>query len=958
MAKTASTPSDQTKGTTATKTSSRRRSAASAAPVVAEKPATTKRRRTDSGPVLTSENVVAMTTGRSTRRASTAAAAAAPKNTPAAKKSPAKTSSAKKSPAATKPAESPSRAKTKSKSPASASRKSPAKSPRSPSSEDMPPPPPRLNPHPIADETDEDEDATVPIPSMMHAQSPGRGLDARAIAAELASPLQEIQGGVRVRPGDLDADLVNSYESVNLVRSDLIREFEARGEKLVALQRDNEAVAKSLADAEEAKARAEAECARWKAAKDEMERQRKVYVEEKAATSAAHDSALESAAVRAAELEAELAGANSRCAALESERAEREATAKAAEASAMESYAASGAKDAGKAAELLRRIAELEAEAAESDANLREAKLANATAESVKVELEQRLAQSEKAFGEMEAMVADAERTVSEERAAAAQARAEAASMGGAAAGVGARVQELELSLSAMRDAAKRDAELVKKAKGLEARASASTAAEERAASAEARAARAETRAKEMEAAATSDRAVVTEREQWKAAIARVPGCTAASDLADRVVRLERELAEAVGHDGEVAAQAAAATTSLIAERRRAGEAESERDIARSKLADASAAAARATARVELLNREKDSLNRVIKSYETESANKTPSATPAAPDLRLRELEQSLNAAHVRVGDLEGELRSVTAAASGERDATSQAQQVVHELRTEVDELRRANESAAKEIAALEARVGRGEYNPTTTKIFHFKENPAAIANEAKAEKELAVVRAECEALRETVARMVAEHEQQQQMHMAMVGGLTPGSEHLMPPPMTPGMPPPLVPPPNIMATPAPTMFNRAMGTMQTPGPSVAEAELTVLKRRVAELEKREQRYMTVFKQKISTFREACYLIFGFKVDMGEDRGTGQPTFTLRSMYATKDDESMVFRVKPPKVGATGNETGGTVELLPTPYTSTDELRRMIDMYVGKWSSVPGFVANLTIELFNKQTAA
>jgi len=258
----------------------------------------------------------------------------------------------------------------------------------------MPPPPPRLTPHPIADETDEDEDATVPIPSMMHAQSPGRGLDARAIAAELASPLQEIQGGVRVRPGDLDADLVNSYESVNLVRSDLIREFEARGEKLVALQRDNEAVAKSLADAEEAKARAEAECARWKAAKDEMERQRKVYVEEKAATSAAHDSALESAAVRAAELEAELAGANSRCAALESERAEREATAKAAEASAMESYAASGAKDAGKAAELLRRIAELEAEAAESDANLREAKLANATAESVKVELEQRLAQS------------------------------------------------------------------------------------------------------------------------------------------------------------------------------------------------------------------------------------------------------------------------------------------------------------------------------------------------------------------------------------------------------------------------------------------------------------------------------------------------------------------------------------------------------------------------------------
>ena len=34
-----------------------------------------------------------------------------------------------------------------------------------------------------------------------------------------------------------------------------------------------------------------------------------------------------------------------------------------------------------------------------------------------------------------------------------------------------------------------------------------------------------------------------------------------------------------------------------------------------------------------------------------------------------------------------------------------------HELRVEVGELRRANEGAAREIAALEARVGRGEYD-------------------------------------------------------------------------------------------------------------------------------------------------------------------------------------------------------------------------------------------------------
>ena len=147
----------------------------------------------------------------------------------------------------------------------------------------------------------QDEDATVPIPSM------NLGPAGPIASNTMASPLREIQGGVRAMPGDVDADLVNSYESVNLVRSDLIREFEARGEALIALRRDNEAAASALAAAEEAAARSAAECARWKAAKDEMERQRRAYVQEKASIAAAHDAALELAARRAAELEADLA---------------------------------------------------------------------------------------------------------------------------------------------------------------------------------------------------------------------------------------------------------------------------------------------------------------------------------------------------------------------------------------------------------------------------------------------------------------------------------------------------------------------------------------------------------------------------------------------------------------------------------------------------------------------------
>ena len=975
MAKTASTPSDEPEVPAGTRTSSRRRSAASAAPVAAEKPAAAKRRRTDAGAVLTSENVVAMTTGRSTRRASSVTAPA-PEVSPAAKKSPRNK--------ATEP--SPKKAQTK-KSPTSrATRRSPG--PTSPSSEDAPPPPPRLTPHPIADETDEDEDedATVPIPSMNLGgvnQSGGGGV--ALVSNPVASPLREIQGGVRALPGDVDADLVNSYESVNLVRSDLIREFEARGEALIALRRDNEAANEALSLAEEAAARSAGECARWKAAKDEMERQRRAHAQEKASIAAEHDAALESAARQYAELEATLAKISAERNKSETKNAELEAAMTAKEASVLEQRAVAGTHDASTTAKLRARIAELEADVGTLGADLREAELKAASAESVRLDLERRVAQSRDAIGEMEAAVSRAERTAHETRAAAAQAMAEAASNAGAAAGVKERVRELELSLNAMRDAAKRDAELVKRAKGLETRAGLAVEAEERAKGLEARATRAEARASEAETASRANASQLAEREAWRAAVARVPGCATPGDVADRVVRLERELAQAIAKDGEMAARCAATASELCTERSRVGEMEAELVTARAKLADAAAVSARASNRAELLARERDGLNRVIASYETELANNrgannntgntgaggsdvrpgsiAPTGFHRSPDdVRAEEATKAIAALTARIGELETELAAAAAARAGDVDARAAALKAAHELRVEVGELRRANEGAAREIAALEARVGRGEYDASTTKILHFKDNPAAIANEAKAEKELAVVRAECEALRETVARMVAEHEQQQQMHMAMVGAsLTPGSEHPMPPPVTPGMgmPPPLVPPPtHIMATPAPTVYNRALGTMQTPGPSVAEAEITVLKRRVAELEKREQRYMTVFKQKISTFREACYLIFGFKVDMGEDRGTGQPTFTLRSMFASRDDQAMVFRVNPPKVGATGNETGGTVELLPAPYTSTDEMRRMIDMYVGRWSSVPGFVANLTMELFNKQTAA
>ena len=85
-------------------------------------------------------------------------------------------------------------------------------------------------------------------------------------------PVPLIHGGFRADPSDPGADLENSYASVNLVRSDLVREFESRGVALARAERENASLMDALAAAEEAKTLAVAEASRWRAAKDELER--------------------------------------------------------------------------------------------------------------------------------------------------------------------------------------------------------------------------------------------------------------------------------------------------------------------------------------------------------------------------------------------------------------------------------------------------------------------------------------------------------------------------------------------------------------------------------------------------------------------------------------------------------------------------------------------------------------
>ncbi|KAJ7946522.1 Mitotic spindle checkpoint protein MAD1 [Quillaja saponaria] len=100
---------------------------------------------------------------------------------------------------------------------------------------------------------------------------------------------------------------------------------------------------------------------------------------------------------------------------------------------------------------------------------------------------------------------------------------------------------------------------------------------------------------------------------------------------------------------------------------------------------------------------------------------------------------------------------------------------------------------------------------------------------------------------------------------------------------------------------------------------SYISGKITQLKEQIATLEKREERYKTVFADRISVFRRACCELFGYKIVMDEhQRSNGIPVtrFTLQSIYAQSDDEKLEFEY----------ESAGNTNILANNYTSQPEV--------------------------------
>ena len=110
-----------------------------------------------------------------------------------------------------------------------------------------------------------------------------------------------------------------------------------------------------------------------------------------------------------------------------------------------------------------------------------------------------------------------------------------------------------------------------------------------------------------------------------------------------------------------------------------------------------------------------------------------------------------------------------------------------------------------------------------------------------------------------------------------------------------------------------------------------------------ADSSKLNQRLKEMFKERIASFREAVYLLTGYKIDLYAATNGGYPRLRLRSMYAEDPDDSLLFQWR-----------DNALELMETPFAT--KLDQKLFDYLSTCNSVPAFLSNITMDLFDNQT--
>ncbi|EJK73939.1 hypothetical protein THAOC_04415 [Thalassiosira oceanica] len=138
--------------------------------------------------------------------------------------------------------------------------------------------------------------------------------------------------------------------------------------------------------------------------------------------------------------------------------------------------------------------------------------------------------------------------------------------------------------------------------------------------------------------------------------------------------------------------------------------------------------------------------------------------------------------------------------------------------------------------------------------------------------------------------------------------------------------------------TPATSKSRSSFGSAGTTGSRDSAVDVQKLHSRLKEQ----------FRNQIALFRQGVYLITGFKIDMSLGESDTQ-IFTVRSVYGERENDHLVFAWNPKRKSKVDMLDSEMAQLL---------VKGPCGLYVREHGSWPGFMASVTLHLFDQQTVS
>ena len=300
-----------------------------------------------------------------------------------------------------------------------------------------------------------------------------------------------------------------------------------------------------------------------------------------------------------------------------------------------------------------------------------------------------------------------------------------------------------------------------------------------------------------------------------------------------------------------------------------------------------------------LVSKERDSYKGVLDTYEHE-------LTFTGKDFerdKLHALESTITNYKEIIEDLEKQLANaqgvnheeLMSGTSSEKAKTvsdeeiSQMKSKMAELESRLTTVMTEKENLELE---LERRAIQGDYNPTDTKVLHFRNNPLQQASEDHSNN-VAKLLTENEGLRTRIRLL----EEGQSKDLTLLVG-------------------------------------------QKMDENISSQEVQELREQLSSKDLQKQRIVEEFTKSAKRFREVCCQLTGYRID-----GLQNNQYRLTPQITDNpNDDNLLFRL----------EAGGELSMLDTPFSS--QLTDLIELHLIRQNSIPVFLAAVIMDHFSRQT--